>query len=359
LDHGISVRVVISEKEVDSRLVQTYPEIPYQRAKGAPFSWRPARLAVFIFKGLYGFVEALRQLRSRPPSVVLAFGGFLSVSFVLAAWILRIPVVLHEANRKVGRSIRFLAGVADLVFLPEGVALPGIEARRVRRVGMPVRKEVRHIKKDEIRQQLNIPLHAKVLTVVGGSQGAEVLNKWVERHRRSLAADGIWIFLVAGPGKQLLPELETLESDMGQTVEVRAFSFHNALHELFSASDVVISRAGAGTIAELVECMTPGILVPYPYAADQHQLANARDLERRGACILLDQTQMNTLYREVLDLIYNDWLLGRMRTNLKRLNHGDPAEIICSSIIKRFNDDAGEQQPPVETGNAEVAAHGH
>jgi len=336
LERNIQVELVISEKEVDSRLLQAYPEIPYRRAKGAPFSLKPLRFATFVYKTVVGFFQGYSLLRLQQPAVLLAFGGYLSVSYAVAAWLLKIPVVLHEANRKVGRSIKSLAGMADMVFLPDGVSVRGLESRRQKHCGMPLRREVHHIRKDDIRERMGIPLHAKVLTVVGGSQGAEALNKWVERHRRSIAADGIWIFLVAGPGKQALPDMEVFDSDLGAKVEVRTYAFHNALHELFSASDVVISRAGAGTIAELVACLAPSILIPYPYSADQHQLANARDLERRGGSILLEQSQMNGLYRELLDLIYNDWLLGRLRANLRNLSHGDPAQQVCSFICNRY-----------------------
>jgi UDP-N-acetylglucosamine--N-acetylmuramyl-(pentapeptide) pyrophosphoryl-undecaprenol N-acetylglucosamine transferase len=267
---------------------------------------------------------------------VVAFGGFLSVSYVVAAWLLRIPVVLHEANRKPGKSIRRLAGMADKIFLPEGVILKGVEPNRLKRVDMPLRREIQHIKKSEIREKLGIPLHAKVLTVVGGSQGALVLNEWVKANRESLVAEGIWVFLVAGPGKLDLPEKEILKSDLGSAVEVRSFAFHDAMHELFCASDIVVGRAGAGTIAELTTCLTPSILVPYPYAADQHQLANARDLERRGGSIVILQDDVQSLFREVMELIYNDWLLGRMRSNLKRLIHQDSAMVICDYVIKQY-----------------------
>ena len=358
MDAGIPVQVVISEKEIDSRLVQSYPEIPYKRAKGAPFGWKPSRLLRFLVKSVTGFVEALRGLRRERPPVLLAFGGYLSISYVLAAWFLKVPVVLHEANRKAGRSIRFLSGLAEDIFLPEGVLLNGIEPRRLHHSGMPLRKEVRHIPKDEIRTRLGLPLHAKVLVVVGGSQGAAVLNKWVERHRRSLAADGIWIFLVAGPGKLQLPELETVNSDLEQAVEIRCFAFHNALHELFSAADVVVSRAGAGTLAELIHCLTPSILIPYPFAADQHQLANARDLERRGGGILLEQTELNALYREILDLIYNDWLLSRMRSNLRRMIHGDPALEMSQFLVRHFVRKSPAGGNPGKNGKEAELLHG-
>jgi UDP-N-acetylglucosamine--N-acetylmuramyl-(pentapeptide) pyrophosphoryl-undecaprenol N-acetylglucosamine transferase len=336
LEEKIPVELIISEKEVDSRLLQAYPDIPYKRAKGAPFGWKPGRLIRFLYGSTFGFIQGFSLLRRTKPTAVIAFGGYLSAGFVISAWILKVPVILHEANRKPGRSIRSLAGMADRIYLPDGVHLRGIEPRRIRHLNMPLRREVHHIVKEEIRNRLSIPMHVKVLTVVGGSQGAEALNKWVERHRASLAADGIWVFLVAGPGKQVLPELETYVSDMGSRIEVRSYAFHNALHELFSASDVVVGRAGAGSMAELVTCVTPSILIPYPYAADQHQLANARDLERRGGAILVEQSQLKGLYREVLDLIYNDWLLGRMRNNLKRLIHGDAAMEICQFVIRTY-----------------------
>lgn len=332
----VPVRLVTSEKEVDSLLLGAYPDIPYMTAKGAPFSLRPLGLLGFLWKNLYGFVQAIRTLRQDRPPVLVAFGGFQSVSFVIAAWLLRIPVVLHEANRVAGRSVRTLAVMADLVFLPDGVALPGIETRRLQRLSMPLRQEVQHIPKDQIRKKMEIPVHAKVLVVSGGSQGAEILNTWVETHHKSLAADGIWVILVAGPGKNHLPERTVLESEQGASVEVRSFAFHPAMYELFSCADMVVSRAGAGTIAELVTCLAPSILVPYPHAADDHQTANARDLERRGGSILIGQPEIPNLYREILDLIYNDWLLGRMRSNLRQLSSGDAAARLADHLIKSY-----------------------
>lgn len=336
IEKGIAVELVISEKEVDSRLLQSYPDIPYRRAKGSPFGLHPVKLVRFIINSTIGAFQCLKLLKTRRPFAVIAFGGFLSFSYVVASRLLRVPVVLHEANRKVGKSIRSLSGMADLVYLPEAVYLRGVEPGRLRHVGMPLRREIQHIKKEQIRKRMGVPLHAKVLTIVGGSQGALALNEWTEKHFTLLAADGIWIYLVAGPGKQTLPELQVIKSNQGQDVEVHSFAFHNALHELFSVADIVISRAGAGTIAELIQCLTPSILVPYPHAADQHQLANANDLEKRGGCIVVAQDDLDTLYQEVQDLIYNDALLAKMRKNLSRLGLQDAAEIVCREVLDKY-----------------------
>lgn len=335
-DLGIPVELVVSDREVDSRLMVVYPNLPYKRAVGAPFRWNPVGLVRFLWCGLRSSVQAFRHLRATRPSVLLAFGGYLSVSWVLAARFLEIPVVLHEANRKAGRSISSLARFAERIYLPEGVKLGHVEPQRLRRLGMPLRKEVRHRAKEEIRRKLGIASHAKVLVVVGGSQGALALNEWVERYRRSLAGDGIQVMLVSGPGKVRLPESEELESDIGERLPFRNFEFHDALHELLSSADVVVSRAGAGTVAELVECLAPSILVPYPHASDNHQLWNARDLERRGGCVLLEQVNLDQLYREVLDIIFNDWLLGRMRQNLRLMRHRNASEQLARDLWKEY-----------------------
>jgi UDP-N-acetylglucosamine--N-acetylmuramyl-(pentapeptide) pyrophosphoryl-undecaprenol N-acetylglucosamine transferase len=355
MDAGIEVELIVSEKEVDSRLLESYPDLTYRRVKGAPFRLNPKGFLLFLVLNTRSFFSGFQYLRKNRPGVVLAFGGFISVSYVIAAWLLKVPIVLHEANRVVGRSIRFLSGMADTVFLPDGVSLAGIDSRHIRRLGMPLRKEVKHISKEQIRKQMDIPHHAKVLVVVGGSQGAKALNDWVLQSHKSLASDGIWIILVAGPGKNEMPELKVLKSDMGSDVEIRTFSFHRSLHELFSCADVVMSRAGAGTMAELVSCLAPAILVPFPYAADDHQLANARDLERRGGCIVIEQKDASNLYREVLDLIFNDWLLGRMRQNLRRLNHGDAAEQLAGQLITTYFGGQGRTKGPrIEEQEKEV-----
>lgn len=358
MDKGVEVQLLVSQKEVDSRLVRKYPEIRYWKVAGAPFSMKPAAFLRFLSRNTLSFIQGLRYLRKNPPAVILAFGGFLSGSYMLAGWLLKVPLVLHEANRVPGKSVRFLSGIADMVFLPDGVNLAGIEPRRIRRLGMPLRREVTHIPKDVIRRKMGIPLPAKLLVVVGGSQGATVLNDWVKRNYKSLAADGIWVFLVSGPGKQELPEKISLMSEQGKEVEVRSYAFHGAMHELFCCADVVLSRAGAGTIAELVGCLTPSILVPYPHAADDHQVANARNLERRGGCVMILQSEIITVYREVLDLIYNDWLLGQMRDNLRRLTYGDAAVELAGFIRKHYlNDSGGRDRAPDPSVPVETSPH--
>jgi UDP-N-acetylglucosamine--N-acetylmuramyl-(pentapeptide) pyrophosphoryl-undecaprenol N-acetylglucosamine transferase len=101
---------------------------------------------------------------------------------------------------------------------------------------------------------------------------------------------------------------------------------------LLSAADLVVSRAGAGTIAELIRCATPAILVPFPQAADNHQWANARFFERQGGGIVIDQQYLAELDREVRDVIFNDWLLRKFRANLQRMDRANLLDLILDDL---------------------------
>jgi UDP-N-acetylglucosamine--N-acetylmuramyl-(pentapeptide) pyrophosphoryl-undecaprenol N-acetylglucosamine transferase len=102
--------------------------------------------------------------------------------------------------------------------------------------------------------------------------------------------------------------------------------------ELMSAADLVVSRAGAGTLAELIRCETPAILVPYPQAADNHQQANAAYFERQGGGVVVPQTQLGQLQAEVIDVIFNDWLLRKLRTNLQRMDRANSLEYLLADL---------------------------
>ena len=102
--------------------------------------------------------------------------------------------------------------------------------------------------------------------------------------------------------------------------------------EVISAADLVISRAGAGSIAEIIRCRAPVILIPYPYAADDHQRANARMHEQHGAGMVLEQERLDQLADEVNELIFNDSLLAKFKSNMERLDRFNSSERIASDL---------------------------
>lgn len=343
---GNHCELVVSRKEVDSRLCAKYDSFSIRKSPGVPFSANPLKLLRFVFESLAAVWFAFKLLQHSKPDAVITFGGFTSPPFGMVAHMMRCILVVHEANRVPGKAIRFLSRLADRVYLPEGVRLATVRPRVLRNFGFPVRADVRHVPKEEAKHKLRIPVHSKVLLIFGGSQGAKPLNDWVQQSLRRLVADGISVYCITGPGKGTEGTL-TFESDSGQPVHVWQRPFSDQVGLLLSAADLVISRAGAGSIAELITCLAPSILVPYPHAADNHQEMNARHLERQGGCLVVPQQDIGNLYREVLDLIFNDWMLARMRENLRGLNRADWAQEIAldiERIVLRKEQFAGERR---------------
>ena len=328
---GHAVTLFISNKQVDKRLVEKYPHLSAQSVTGAPFGARPDVLARFVVKQSAGLLFSWRYLKEQRPDAIIGFGGFTNAGVVVASRLLGIPVALHEANRVPGLAIRWLSGLARRLYLPPGVRLPGTRGVSVRHTGLPVRSEITRLLRDEARARLGVDPAQKLLVVLGGSQGSASLNRWVEENLAALALEGVQVYCVTGLGKGSVGVRE-LRGKSGQVVRAWSEPFSDRVGVLMSAADLVLSRAGAGTLAELVRCETPAILIPYPHAADNHQWANAIYFEQQGGGIALAEHALAGLRQEVLDVIFNDWLLSKFRGNLHRMSQENSIEIIVQDL---------------------------
>jgi UDP-N-acetylglucosamine--N-acetylmuramyl-(pentapeptide) pyrophosphoryl-undecaprenol N-acetylglucosamine transferase len=331
LARGHAATLFISRKQVDTRLIEKYPHLRAERVAGAPFAGRPDLFARFVAKQSAGFVFSLRHLRRARPDVVVGFGGFTNAGVVFAGRSLGVPVALHEANRVPGRAIRLLSHFADRLYLPPGVRLPGRLGLLVQHTGLPVRAEIAREPREAACRALGLDPQQRVLVVLGGSQGSEPLNQWVEQHLPVLAAEGVQVYCVTGLGKGA-EGVRELSAPNGRVVRAVFRAFSDKVGTLLSAADLVLSRAGAGTLAEMVRCGTPGILVPYPQAADNHQQANARYFEAQGGGLVVPQTALPTLLQEVRDVIGNEWLLAKFRVNLRRMAQENTIETIVRDL---------------------------
>jgi UDP-N-acetylglucosamine--N-acetylmuramyl-(pentapeptide) pyrophosphoryl-undecaprenol N-acetylglucosamine transferase len=330
LSRGHKCVLIISKKLVDQKLCSAYPHITFIKFPGVGFSKNIFALPKFIYFLFKNFFKAICLLKRLQPVAVIGFGGFTNASVVLSAYLLRKPCFLHEANQVIGKTIRYLSRIATKVYLPEGVLLNSISSHKQETFGFPLRKEFQKKDKNASRKQLNIDCHQKLLVVLGGSQGALCLNKWVLDHLKPLAEHNINVICVTGIGKNPQQMVEVPQEENASKVIFLPFS--NNVSVLLSAADLVIGRAGAGTIAELTQCETPSILVPYPQAADNHQLANALALEQKGGCLVLEQKHMYRLLDETLHLIFNDDLLNDMRYQLKHIASVNVAHKLADDI---------------------------
>ena len=339
-ERGHNCTLFISSKVVDARLASRYDHMEFVSVPGIGLSLKPLKFLKFCYLQLKAFYKSLQFLRKRKPDIVIGFGGFTTVGVSLASYFLGCALVLHEANRKAGKAIRLLSVLAKRVYLPPGVQLKSLPPKTIRHFGYPVRKEIRPMAKSVACKRLQVPARVKRLLVLGGSQGANSLNKWLLENFERLGEHGIHAYCVTGLGNYSQGKLQYTASS-GEKVEALFAPFVDNMSPLLSASDLVISRAGAGSIAEFCRCGTPCILVPYPFAADNHQAENAKFLERQGGGIVLAQANMDKLFDEVVSIIFNDWLLDKFERNLKSMEVANSLELIANDLEKL----ASENQP--------------
>ncbi len=308
-EEGHECLLVVSSKVVDARMTSNYPRLTFVPGKGRGFG--PGLLAkLLFFPALLGAVwSAWRLLRRFRPDALVCFGGFMSLGPAIACFLTGIPVVVHEANRRPGKAVRLIARFATSVHLPNGVRIAGIAAARQHDSGYPVRAEIRPLARDAARRVLGLPPSGRLLLVTGGSQGAGSLNRWVEQHVADFSERSVHVLCLTGPGGRE----EELRSP--QSI-VKFVPFCHQMAAAYSAADLAVTRAGAGTLAELATCRTPAVLLPYPRAADDHQTANAVESSKTGAALLLLESDIAQLAATVFKRIGDNAALASMRDAL-------------------------------------------
>jgi UDP-N-acetylglucosamine--N-acetylmuramyl-(pentapeptide) pyrophosphoryl-undecaprenol N-acetylglucosamine transferase len=256
-------------------------EMAWIRFSGLRGKGLPAKLFLPL-NLLVAFWQSLRALRAHRPDVVLGMGGYLAFPGGMMAALLGRPLVIHEQNSIAGLANRVLAGVADRIL----VAFPGA-LQRSRLVGNPVRDAIARVAPPASRYAgRSGPLRVLVL---GGSLGAAALNEAVPKALALLPAD-VRPRVTHQSGAKHLEALRANYAAAG--VAGDAVGFIDEMAGAYADADVVLCRAGATTVAELAAAGVPAILVPFPFAVDDHQTANARYLADAGAAILLPQRDL-------------------------------------------------------------------
>ncbi len=230
---------------------------------------------------LYSFWESARHIRRLRPAVVLGLGGYVAFPGGMMASLLNRPLALHEQNAIAGLANRVLAQVSDKVMVAFPDALKGAEW-----TGNPVRAEIAAIAAPDARfQGRDGPLR---ILVVGGSLGAQALNEAMPKALSLLEERPL---VVHQAGEKHIDTLKKNYADAGVNGELVAFI--DDMARRYAEADLVVCRAGAVTVAELSAGGMASILVPFPYAVDDHQTANARFLSDRGAAVLIQQRDLS------------------------------------------------------------------
>lgn len=323
--------LLISEKSIDGQITAKYPAMRFARIPGAPLHATPSGVLRFALKQLQGLLFALRLVRREKPIMIVGFGGFTTAAIIVAGWMSRVPVVLHEANRVPGRAVRALARFARRIYLPRGVGLPEARLAKVRHAGLPVRAEISRQPRGESAERFGLDPNRRTVAVLGGSQGAAALNSWAETAAPLLAAQGVQLLCVTGPGKGEA-RLQRHPGPGGAEIAAVTLPFCDQMAACYSVADLVVSRSGAGTLAELVACGIPAVLVPYPFAADNHQLANALEFVSRGGGRIVLETEIANLQATVETLIASEATLSEMRSNVAHIGRFSTLDLMLEDM---------------------------
>lgn len=278
------------------------------------------------------FFSAFKLLLRFKPDLVFGVGGYVTGPVLLAARLLQVPVVIHEQNAIPGLANRLVSRLAERVC----ISLPCNPSFPVNKsvwTGNPVRREILEAAWQK-QKNLDCPKKAQTILVLGGSQGAHRVNTLMIEAMRKLVREEPDIKIIHQTGEKDRDMVARYYAGMGLSARVVAF-IHD-MGEVYAQADLVVSRAGATTLAELSVMGLPALLIPYPHAADQHQHANANWYVRGGGAVLLEESALNG---EILANIINGHLhnldeLHKMKENMRELSVPQATERLVASCLE-------------------------
>ncbi|WP_414565206.1 MULTISPECIES: undecaprenyldiphospho-muramoylpentapeptide beta-N-acetylglucosaminyltransferase [unclassified Anabaena] len=256
---------------------------------------------------------------------VFTTGGYIAGPSVIAARSLGLPVVFHESNALPGKVTRFFGPWCTAVALGFAVAAKYLPRAQNVCVGTPVRSQFLDGGLDTTLD-LPIPDDVPLIVVFGGSQGAVAVNQLVRQSAPAWFDVGAYVVHLTGDRD---PEADSLKHP-----QYIALPFYENMAALLRRANLAISRSGAGSLTELAVCGTPAILIPYPFAAEDHQSYNADVFTKAGAALTFPQSELTTeiLQTQVLNLLQSPAALAKMADNAKAIAVPDSADKLASLL---------------------------
>lgn len=328
---GHEVELWLAGKDVETPAVKDWkgPIVTVQ-AEGLPsdFSLRAIRAGFRLVGAAWSCRRIMKKAR---PGVLLAMGSYASVGPMGAALSLGIPVVLHEANVLPGRAIALFARWAVAVAGSFEETRYYLRRKDMVLTGMPIRRELEGAAEQAARATRGDPF---TVLVMGGSRGAHRLNDIVSAAMAQLHKGGHRIRVIHLAGFADEAAVKKTYGDAGVPAEV--YGFVQDMAPLYSACDLAICRSGAATCAELSVFARPALLVPYPFAANDHQTVNARAIEKMGAADVVPEHDLSVawLVDYVLGCMRTPARLDRMSAAFKERGVRGAAEALASLVIE-------------------------
>ncbi|MCK5057191.1 MAG: murein biosynthesis integral membrane protein MurJ [Candidatus Aminicenantes bacterium] len=367
---GSSFLYIGTKKGAEKRIVRniSHPiEFIDVRSKGIPQKIKSVGTLVSLFFIFLGVVKSFFLLRKFKPDIIIGSGGYVAAPVLIAASFLKLKVFIHEQNAVPGRLNRFISRFAAKIGVSFASTANFFPEEKVVFTGYPLRRSIKYSRNTNIKEKYGIPEKNKVIFIFGGSGGARTINTAVaELIPVFLSMKNLTVILSTGRGysKEYKAFDDTIKifRDIGVPPEVEGKllvkEYFDNIDEIYAISDLVVSRAGAGTIKEITTLGIPSILIPKIDLPGDHQILNAREVEKAGgARIVYEEVRYRdnrrtiyvpetTLLSVIREALYDSDMLFNMRKNLRKIEKQNSSELILKEIeqIFRGKEKADEQQ---------------
>lgn len=282
-----------------------------------------------MYNAYVGIADAKKIIEEFKPDLVIGTGGYIAGPVMLAARKCKVPYILHESNAYPGLAVKLLAKDAACVMVGFKEAIPRIKSKNVVFTGTPSRfsqADIIKLDKIECKKNLGIPeniINSKIpiVLVTGGSQGAKKINNVILNMLAIKRPQNFFVVMATGKKnyEYTLKELEALELENKISLKnnIKLIDYIYSMEEAYVAADLVVARSGAMTVIEHMVASKPSILIPFPYATENHQLYNAKVLEEANAAKIIIESELThfKIYETIKGLIDNKETLANMAKN--------------------------------------------
>ncbi|HEX2788455.1 MAG TPA: undecaprenyldiphospho-muramoylpentapeptide beta-N-acetylglucosaminyltransferase [Ignavibacteria bacterium] len=282
-------------------------------------------------KLLRSVTNSMKIIKGFNADIVIGTGGFVCFPVVYAAQRLKMPNVIQEGNSFAGKTVKMLSKRADKVIVNFDDTRKYLKRNdNVIRISHPIRSSMHRIDKVEAKAKLGLD-NNKTIFIFGGSQGAAGINDAIAEIAKKLAEKNINIIWQTGKA-----QYENLKNKFEKfSYRIKIFEFINDMQTAYSAADLVICRAGIGSIMELASMKQPAILVPYPFATENHQEFNARSLEKENAAIVILQKNLyGDLFNKINEVLFDETRLAKLSDNIFKFADPEAADKIAKIVIE-------------------------
>lgn len=328
-DNGFNPVFFVSNNEASAEIIKNsgFEYITFNLS-GMPRKASPSFI-IFLFKLSFSFFKALKNIVKLKPSAVIGVGGYISVPAVLAAKVCRKKTFIHEQNTVPGIANRFLNRFAGKTLISFKDSEKYFKNKKnIIFTGYPVRREILAALKDDACAALKFDKNIFTLLIFGGSLGAVRLNE-AAFGAVEILSKKMKIQIIHITGKKGFDEIKRKAEGKNNYL---LFDYMHNISNAYAAADLVICRAGAGTVFELLLLDKPAVLVPYPYATDNHQYYNAKEISQNGKIIVIEEKDLTAkMLAKAVEDIKNNLKINEKKQVLKL-----PQEIMADVIIKNI-----------------------